>query len=52
MDKVVDLSKGRLRISSRSLLDVQIQSYQRFLDKGIGEILEKIFPIDTKNILA
>lgn len=50
MDKVVDLSKGRLRISSRSLLDVQIQSYQRFLDKGIGEILEKIFPIDTKNI--
>ncbi|MGB9793970.1 hypothetical protein [Caldisericum exile] len=50
MDKILDLRKTKLSIPLPNLLSVQISSYEKFLNEGIGEILQRIFPIDTKNI--
>jgi DNA-directed RNA polymerase subunit beta len=50
MDKILDLRKTKLSIPLPNLLNVQISSYEKFLNEGIGEILKRIFPIDTKNI--
>jgi len=50
MDKILDARKTKLSVPLPNLLNVQIASYEKFLNVGIGEILSKIFPIDTKNI--
>lgn len=50
MENLLDFTKTKVKLSLPNLLTVQINSFKKFLDKGVGEILKKIFPIDTKNI--
>lgn len=50
MDNIRDFSKTKLSLKLPSLLRVQLSSFKEFLDHGIGEILSKVFPVDTKNI--
>jgi DNA-directed RNA polymerase subunit beta len=50
MENLLDFTKTKVTLPLPNLLDVQIKSFNNFLSKGIGEILAKIFPIDTKNI--
>lgn len=50
MENIRDFSKTKLALSLPSLLKVQISSYKNFLEHQIGEIISKIFPVDTKNI--
>lgn len=50
MESIRDFSKTALSLDLPSLLRVQLSSFRSFLDKGIGEILSKVFPVDTKNV--
>lgn len=50
MEETRDLSKTKSTFPVPNLLHIQQVSYKDFLGKGIGEILAKIFPVDTKNI--
>jgi len=50
VNKILDLRKTKLNVPLPNLLEVQINSFDEFLSKGISEILSRIFPIDTKNV--
>lgn len=50
MENIRDFSKTKVTLPLPSLLRVQLSSYREFLDHQIGEILQKVFPVDTKNI--
>ncbi|MGC9124754.1 MAG: hypothetical protein ACP5GW_01365, partial [Caldisericaceae bacterium] len=50
MENLRDFTKTKVTLPLPNLLDVQVKSFDKFLNEGIGNILDKIFPIDTKNI--
>jgi DNA-directed RNA polymerase subunit beta len=50
MENLRDFTKTKVTLPVPNLLDVQVKSFNKFLSEGIGHILAKIFPIDTKNI--
>jgi DNA-directed RNA polymerase beta subunit len=50
MEKVIDFTRTRPARDIPDLLGIQRESYKEFLDKKMGDILEKLFPIETKKI--
>lgn len=52
MEEIRDFSKTKSTFPVPNLLHIQKTSYKDFLERGIGEILSKIFPVDTKNIMV
>ncbi|PIX28402.1 MAG: DNA-directed RNA polymerase subunit beta, partial [Caldiserica bacterium CG_4_8_14_3_um_filter_35_18] len=50
MEEIRDFSKTKSTFPVPNLLHIQKTSYKDFLERGIGKILSKIFPVDTKNI--
>ncbi len=50
MEEKRDFSKTKVDLPIPNLLHVQIKSYNEFLQRGIGKTLQKLFPVDTKNV--
>lgn len=50
MENIIDFSKTKPTIEMPYLLKVQKESYEDLKNRKLGEILAKIFPIETKKI--
>ncbi len=50
MENIMDFSRAKPALEVPYLLEVQRQSYDDLINRKIGEILKKVFPIDTKKI--
>ncbi len=50
MERVIDFTRTKPAREIPNLLGIQKNSYKEFLDKKIGQILEKLFPIETKKV--
>ncbi len=50
MERVIDFTRTKPVKDLPDLLGIQKNSYKEFLEKRIGDILKKLFPIETKKI--
>lgn len=48
----VNFQKTTKDLEIPDLLKLQVESFQQFLDEGIGEVFQEIYPVESKKLLV